>query len=82
MKNYPEWVCAECGMRASGGRCFEISTYHIGKCDVCGKECMVTQPRDFYYPEFNVACHRVLRIKDEERPATEETERWADTREA
>lgn len=52
MKNYPEWVCAECGMRASGGRCFEISTYHIGKCDVCGKECMVTQPRDFYYPEF------------------------------
>ena len=53
--NYPTWVCADCGLKASGGRCFEVSTYHVGKCDVCGQEKPVTEPRDFYYPEFKEA---------------------------
>lgn len=49
---YPVWVCCECGLKASGGRCFEVSTYHMDKCDVCGEEKMCTEPRDFYYPDF------------------------------
>lgn len=52
IKKYPDWVCRECGLKASKGRSFLISTCHEGKCDVCGKIKMVTEPRDFFYPEF------------------------------
>lgn len=51
-KKYPVWVCNDCGLKASGGRCFEVSTYHMDKCDVCGELKAVTEPRDFYYPDF------------------------------
>lgn len=52
-KKYPNWVCQECGSRASGGRQFQISTWHKAKCDVCGKVKHVTEPRDFYNPFFD-----------------------------
>lgn len=52
MKPDPCWVCQDCGMRASAGRAFSVSTYHSGTCDICGKETAVTEPRDFYYPRF------------------------------
>jgi hypothetical protein len=52
MKKYPSWVCRDCGMKASKGKSFQVSTYHFDKCDVCGEELAVTEPRDFYYPKF------------------------------
>ena len=51
-KKSPNIVCSDCGIKASGGKCFKISTWYEGKCDVCGKIKIVTEVRDFYYPEF------------------------------
>lgn len=45
----PDWVCYDCGMRL-GRRQYgdgQISTWHRGRCDICGKDAEVTQPRDF-----------------------------------
>jgi len=50
-KPYPNWVCQECGSKESKKQ-FYMSTWHKGKCEVCGEEKKVTQPRDFYYPNF------------------------------
>jgi len=52
-KKYPYWVCRECGLKASNGKSFDISTYHKGKCGVCKKVKAVTEPRDFFYPKFD-----------------------------
>jgi len=59
--NYPSWVCVDCGNKARDemnkggvkhcGRAM-MSTWHNGKCDVCGETKEVTEPRDFGYPEF------------------------------
>jgi len=46
---YPEWICYDCGMRL-GRRQYgdgQLSTMHRGRCDICGKETEVTEPRDF-----------------------------------
>jgi len=43
---YPNWTCSECGIK-HGQLINKISTWHYGKCDVCGKNNNVTQPRDF-----------------------------------
>jgi len=51
-KNYPNRVCRECGLKASGGKAFTLSTFHKNICDVCGEEKHVTEPRDFFYPIF------------------------------
>ena len=51
LKEYPQWVCTDCGLAANTKR-FDVSTYHHGTCGVCGKQTAVTEPRDFYYPEF------------------------------
>uniref|UniRef100_A0A6M3IVB8 Uncharacterized protein n=1 Tax=viral metagenome TaxID=1070528 RepID=A0A6M3IVB8_9ZZZZ len=50
-KSYPDWVCFECGNKASKKH-FQVSTWHRGTCGVCGKVKDVTEPRDFYYPKF------------------------------
>jgi hypothetical protein len=52
MIKYPTLVCQDCGSTASGGKQFSVSTWSIGRCDICGKETAVTEPRDFYNPEF------------------------------
>jgi len=49
---YPEWVCQKCGQNASTKGQFNLSTWHIGTCDVCSEEKNVTEPRDFFYPDF------------------------------
>ena len=49
---YPTWVCNDCGLKASGGKCFTVSTFHMSICDVCKEDKAVTEPRDFYYPDF------------------------------
>jgi len=72
MKNYPTKVCSDCGIEANRLTClkkygaepkqkaFTVSTFHKAICDVCGKEKMVTEPRDFFYPDFDL-----LIIKEE-----------------
>jgi predicted ATP-dependent serine protease len=47
----PKWVCFKCGYRAAK-RSFEVSAWHMGKCDVCKEWKPVTGPRDFFYPKF------------------------------
>ena len=46
MKNYPSWSCWECGKK-HGQVADRISTWHYGRCDVCGENNNVTEPRDF-----------------------------------
>lgn len=43
---YPQWICSPCGERY-GKRACGIATFHAGKCDICGCETFVTEPRDF-----------------------------------
>lgn len=52
LKPYPNWVCQPCGRAASGERQFSLSTYHDGFCNVCDSNATVTEPRDFFYPDF------------------------------
>ena len=63
---YPYEVCNECGVEANRLTClkkykkepkqkaFLCSTYHKGKCEICKKTKWVTEPRDFFYPDFNL----------------------------
>lgn len=51
-KPYPHWVCQGCGIKASKGKSFTISTFHVNICEVCEQEKSVTEARDFYYPDF------------------------------
>lgn len=58
--------CRECGLEANRRTClkkygaepkkaaFDVSTFHKGKCDWCGKIKSVTQARDFFYPDFSL----------------------------
>lgn len=43
---YPEWVCSSCGS-AYGRKQAGICTIHYGTCGVCGRDEMVTEPRDW-----------------------------------
>jgi len=52
LKDYPTWICQECGSKYHTGGGTVISTWHKNKCDVCGKQKYVTEPRDFGYPKF------------------------------
>jgi hypothetical protein len=45
-KPYPTWVCDECGEKY-GKHPIDMATYHVGKCDICGKDRLVTEPRNF-----------------------------------
>lgn len=63
---YPSWVCSDCGIEANRltclakygkeplKKCFDVSTFHDGTCDVCGKYTSVTEPRDFFDPDFEL----------------------------
>lgn len=53
------WVCSYCGDEAlklpenKKKKKFQISTFHMGHCDVCkGNKIMVTEVRDYGYPIF------------------------------
>ena len=54
------WCCRDCGKKAlelpknKGKKQFTVSTYHGGKCDVCGEQKAVTETRDFMYPVFEI----------------------------
>jgi len=59
-------VCNECGRLANYVTCmarfgkppkqaaYEVSTFSKGKCHYCGRETMVTEERDFFYPDFSL----------------------------
>lgn len=59
-------TCAECGKLANYVTCmarygqppkkeaFSVSTFSKGKCAWCGRETMVTEERDFFYPDFSL----------------------------
>lgn len=42
------WICSECA-KSKGGYWPEghVGTFHDGKCDVCEREKLVTEPRDY-----------------------------------
>jgi anaerobic ribonucleoside-triphosphate reductase len=44
----PAWCCAKCGEKY-GRRQAGLATWHLDTCGVCGKESVVTEPRDFGY---------------------------------
>ena len=59
-------VCKECGISANVLTClkrygkpplklaFAVSTFRQGVCDYCGKKEMVTEARDYFYPDFSL----------------------------
>ena len=64
-------VCSPCGLTANYLTClkkygkppikkaYDVSTYHTGTCDVCGEKTSVTEPRDFFYPDFNLILKKI-----------------------
>lgn len=59
-------VCGQCGITANVLTClkkygeapkhlaFTVSTFRTAICDVCGHKRLVTEPRDFFYPNFDL----------------------------
>ncbi len=59
-------ICHPCGITANYLTClkkygrpplksaFTVSTYHNDICDVCGHYTGVTEPRDFFHPDFEL----------------------------
>lgn len=45
-KPYPAWICSDCGEKWGRREC-GVSTWHPDTCSLCGKETMVTEPRDY-----------------------------------
>ena len=66
MKKEINQVCDKCGIEANRLTCLKkygqepkkaksfVSTYHKGICDCCGEKKMITEIRDFFYPDFNL----------------------------
>lgn len=46
MDFYPDFVCMNCGTKY-GRKIPDIATWHVGRCDLCGKKAPLTEPRDF-----------------------------------
>lgn len=58
--------CDDCGLEANRLTCLrdfgaeplkpkhDLSTYHEGFCQACGKKKQVTEARDFFYPDFSL----------------------------
>ncbi len=59
-------VCGDCVLEANRLTClkkygrvpikpkYDGSTYQMGECDVCGRRTMITEARDFFYPDFSL----------------------------
>lgn len=48
---YPRRICTSCGL-FYGHKPHWPSTYHMAPCGVCNESKMVTEPRDFGFPDF------------------------------
>lgn len=51
---YPDWACESCGKEHGRGiPKNHVSTWHYGKCEICGQNKSVTQARDFgHFPNW------------------------------
>ena len=46
-RDYPFWICWDCGKRYGRRDCGIAATWHMGSCGVCCQVKDVTEPRDF-----------------------------------
>jgi hypothetical protein len=47
-KEYPTWICIQCGVEYGRSPSSGVATYHLGKCDICDRDGVpVTEPRDY-----------------------------------
>lgn len=46
-KEYPQWICMECGLKYGRKGVVGLATWHNDKCDICGEMRDCTEPRDF-----------------------------------
>jgi hypothetical protein len=68
VKPYPSWTCQPCGLK-HGARQKEVSCWHEGTCDVCGKPAAITQVRDFgHFPEWYDDAPRQQKIPKKKKP--------------
>lgn len=68
-------VCTPCGITANYLTClkkygrpplkkaFDVSTFHQGRCQVCLEETSVTEPRDFFYPDFELIFKKIKTVE-------------------
>lgn len=49
---YPDAICHDCGTKHGRLRLPDVSTRSMGTCGWCGRETVVTQPRDYGYPAY------------------------------
>lgn len=53
MHSYPSNVCYECARQARGEMPAGVTaSMHKGRCDVCRKDAIVADPRDYGWPTF------------------------------
>lgn len=69
--DYVLQVCSPCGVSANVLTClkkygrspkklaFDLSTMHTGLCDICKDNTSVTEPRDFFYPDFDLLINQM-----------------------
>lgn len=53
MKNQPDWVCYDCGVKFGKHVRDGISTFHMNNCGVCGEWKSVTDPRNYGHLDMN-----------------------------
>lgn len=70
----PKQVCESCGVSANVLTCLKKygrspmqikmsrSTWHMGECEICGETREVTQPRDFFYPDFALLFDKMFEV--------------------
>jgi hypothetical protein len=47
-KPYPSWICLDCGQRyGKNPKPTHAMTMHVGRCGICEKDKIVSEPRDF-----------------------------------
>ena len=49
---YPNWICRPCGEKHGRRKPGQATTWHEGRCDVCGEIATVTEPRDFGHLQY------------------------------
>ena len=71
-KNYPKFVCGDCGRKANRLTClkkfnheptkiqFVTPKYIKSKCGVCGQIKAVTDPKNFFNPDFDLLINNHL----------------------
>ena len=53
-KNYPLFVCLDCGEKASKVKCQGVIKIYEGTCEVCQENKSIISTRNFGYPIFKV----------------------------